>query len=119
MSSVTRPRGPLPPRVYWTRRRRRARRRSVLVLGIGKVLAGGSDAKEPDAEGEDRGRGPDGAAGYDAHPQDTETDKKKNNQKKENKEPKPPPLPEPSGPCADSDVVVTRKIVDGARAGGE
>ena len=44
MSAVTRPRGPLPARVYWTRRILVPSVALLLVLGIGKALGGGRDA---------------------------------------------------------------------------
>jgi hypothetical protein len=48
MSSVTRPRGPLPARVYWTRRAIVLVVAFLLVFTIGKLLGGGSDGSSDD-----------------------------------------------------------------------
>lgn len=48
MSTVTRPRGPLPARVYWTRRAVVLVVAFVLVFGLGKLLGGGSDGSSDD-----------------------------------------------------------------------
>lgn len=45
MSGVARPRGPLPPRVYWTRRAVVLAVSFLLVFGIARVLGDGSDGK--------------------------------------------------------------------------
>lgn len=116
MSSVTRPRGPLPPRVYWTRRVLVLGVAMLLVLGIGKVLGGGSDAKEDDPRAEIVS----GSPTPDTEPRTPadSSESKPKRAKKKHKVPKPPPLPEPTGPCDESDVVVT-PVIDDARAGGD
>lgn len=45
MSAVTRPRGPLPARVYWARRLVVLGACFALVLGLGRLLGGASDAR--------------------------------------------------------------------------
>jgi hypothetical protein len=49
MSSLTQPRGPLPARVYWTRRLILVAVGLLLLVTIARVLGGGSDGKGTDA----------------------------------------------------------------------
>jgi hypothetical protein len=121
MSTVTRPRGPLPPRVYWTRRLLLVVVALALVFGIGRLLGSGGSgsptarqvgatattstaqatvpAPTPDA-GPTRKAGAGGAA---------RTGK--------NATPTPTPLAAPTGDCADSDVVVSPSVKGTAYAG--
>lgn len=123
MSSVTRPRGPLPRRVYWTRRAVVLGVALLLVFGVAQVLGGGSDGKDtPKAQTVA------GSPTITPSPTPTaeKTRKKTNRKGKKRRQkaatpavtPTPPPLAEPSGPCTDSDVVVTASV-EGARAGGD
>lgn len=48
MSAVTRPRGPLPARVYWTRRAVLLGVAFLMVFGVARLLGGGSDGKSED-----------------------------------------------------------------------
>lgn len=120
MSPVVRPRGPLPARVYWTRRLVVLALPLVLVLTLARVLGGGSGDDEegatatqasarttraPQAESlgpqvpptrEKAGRGKKGKAG-------------KNGKKQA---PPKPVLAEPSGPCADSDILVAPAVTE-------
>ena len=117
MSNVARPRGPLPPRVYWIRRSLVFGAALLLVIVIANVLGGGSDGKESDAKAEvvsgtpqpdvtpDTGKKNAGKA--------NQTGKKHDGKKKKKKK----QLAQPSGPCEDSDVVVTPDTTE-ARAGG-
>lgn len=50
MTAVTRPRGPLPPRVYWTRRLLLLGFALLLVFGIAHLVGGGSPASGPSAQ---------------------------------------------------------------------
>ena len=45
MSSLTQPRGPLPARVYWTRRLILLAVAALLLVTLARVLTGGSDGK--------------------------------------------------------------------------
>ena len=118
MPSTVRPRGPLPARVYWTRR--------IVVLGIplllvvvlARVLGGSSDGKDASA-----GRATQAASVQETAPAPTAgptaevaTGKKGRKGKKRDAETVPPEpvLAEPSGPCVDSDIVATPAITSAA-----
>ena len=117
MPSTVRPRGPLPARVYWTRR--------IVVLGIplllvvvlARVLGGSSDGKDASA-----GRATQAASVQETAPAPTAgptaevTGKKGRKGKKRDQETVPPEpvLAEPSGPCVDSDIVATPAITSAA-----
>ncbi len=113
MSALTRPRGPLPPRVYWTRR--------IMVLGTALVLAvalGMSLSRLSDGSGSDgavtpaaSGRSPGATGSADSTGSEDEKDKKGTKDKKRKKHKK-PDLPEPSGPCLASDIDVTPVVKD-------
>ncbi|MBD8870854.1 hypothetical protein [Nocardioides donggukensis] len=97
MSAVTRPRGPLPPRVYWTRRVLVLVVAFGLVFGLGRVLGNGSDAESGSgATAAQVGGQPT------SEPSADDTATKKSKKKKKKRKPA-----QPSGPCASSDVVVT------------
>lgn len=110
MSGVARPRGPLPARVYWTRRLLVGALALLLVVGIARVLGGGSDAADIPAATTVAGS-PTAGPASDAATQDaTKKNKKRNAErdtKKQRKKNKPEPLPEPTGPCLEGEVVVT------------
>lgn len=113
MSAVTRPRGPLPARVYWVRRMLVLGTALALVVGLGMTLSrfsdgsgGGGGAVQPAAAGESSGSAPSDAQSA----ADQKTKKRKKVKKKKDA------LLLPSGPCLDSDVDVT-PIVKNAVAG--
>jgi hypothetical protein len=115
-------RGPLPSGVYWRRRLMVLSIGLVVFLGVGKVLDHGSDGSSDDTakqagattltsptatvsaphstkKGKGKGKGPKGHHGDDA-PSSTPTPT-----------PTPTPtLPDPTGPCADSDVYITSSV---------
>lgn len=114
MPSTVRPRGPLPARVYWTRRLIVLAVPLLLVVVLARVLGGSSDGKDPaggsatqaGAQVDDvaaptagptavaRGEGTTGAGkGRKGQEQPVET------------APPEPVLAEPSGPCEESDIV--------------
>ncbi len=114
MASTVRPRGPLPTRVYWTRR--------IIVLGIplllvvvlARVLGGSSDGKDastPTATQAGASVTEPAAAPTAGPTAAVEKDRKgKKGKKKREQEvvvPPEPVLAEPSGPCTDSDIVAT------------
>ncbi len=115
MSALTRPRGPLPARTYWTRRILVLGTALALVVGLGMTLtrssdgSGGGGAVTPVAAGDSTGgtSSPTAAATKVAA-----QDKKKPKKKKKKK----PSLPQPSGPCLDADVDAT-PVVKEAVAG--
>lgn len=116
MSSVTRPKGPLPPRVYWTRRLLVVAVSLAIVFGLGRVLGGepggsgpvarpaAADATQatksaaPAAQPTDRSTAPSTA---DAQPAPKPKAKAKA---------KKTPLAVPTGACADDDVKITPSV---------
>lgn len=113
MSSLTRPRGPLPPRVYWVRRLLVAGTALVLVVGVGNLLTRGSDGAG----------GPDRAVQVAADPSEfaTSVGPAVPPAVSPAKSPQPgrptkTPLPQPDGPCLAADVEV-QPIVEDAVAG--
>jgi len=121
MPPTVSPRGPLPARVYWTRRLIVLSVPLLLVIVLARVLGGSSDATDASGGAQATQAGAqvgDGAAAPSAGPTvqagpATGTKGRKNKKKKdvpvEPVEPVPvePVLAEPTGPCTDSDVVVT------------
>src|SRR5690606_3032438 len=123
MPGIARPRGPLPARVYWTRR--------LLVLGVALALVFGVKTllgQAPQDPGAPTARQVGGPASVElAEPTSTddvavrageaaEAKGERGNEKrgKQGKGKKakdtPPPLPEPKGVCLDPDVRVTPKV---------
>ncbi|MGD9958478.1 hypothetical protein [Nocardioides sp.] len=113
MSSVTRPRGPLPARVYWTRRLLVLAVAFALVFGLGRLLGGSSDGSS----------GSGGTAAQAAADASTTTTPALTYgptvapSGKKSRKPKPPPLPQPQGPCADDEVVV-QPLLKAPQGGG-
>lgn len=101
-------RGPLPPRVYWTRRVMVLGTALLLVFGIARILVGGSDGSSDDAAKE---------AAYQASAEQSTTTSalpsaeatKKHKKPGKKKTTKAPVLAQPEGPCSDSDIAVTPK----------
>jgi hypothetical protein len=130
MSTVTRPRGPLPPRVYWTRRV------LVLVVALGLVFAvaqllsrGGGGADRPSAQPVGATASTTGSAPLstaDATPragasrQPVATASAKRTRKAVTRAPSPTPTPlaTPSGPCVSSDVVTAPSLRAGRAYAG-
>ena len=99
------PRGPLPARVYWTRRLVLLGIALVLVAGFARILGGSSDGSDPSGDTAT-------TAGATTSPSEaipTEPAKKKRRKKQT---PTEPPLAEPTGPCVSSDIVVTPVITE-------
>ncbi|MCW2735812.1 hypothetical protein [Nocardioides sp.] len=117
MPSTVRPRGPLPARVYWTRRLVVLGVPLLLVVVLARVLGGSSDgqdeaagtATQAGATVEETSSAP--TAGPTAGAR-TGKGKKGKKGKKGNQETTPPEpvLAEPTGPCTDSDIVATPAI---------
>ena len=112
MPSTVRPRGPLPARVYWTRRLVVLAVPLLLVVVLARVLGGSSDGKDATS-----GTATQAAATVEtsqapsAGPTSGATTGKKG-KKKRNKDTAPPEpvLAEPTGPCTDSDIVATPTV---------
>ena len=108
MSAVTRPRGPLPARVYWTRRLIVLGMAFLLVFVIGRVLGGGSDGASDGSPDGDTARQVAGEpsttpASNGAAPSSTATSKPTTVRKAK---PTTPPLAQPDGPCDPENVTV-------------
>jgi hypothetical protein len=130
--SVTRPRGPLPARVYWFRRLLVLALTFGLVLGISR-LAGGDESQTPDpaaqpasgvatadataSPGATSGAVPRGSEG----PRSAKTGKngagKKGPGKDRAGKRSPRPLPMPTGPCRDDDVEIVPTVRGNAYEG--
>lgn len=105
MSSMIRPRGPLPGRVYWVRRLLVVGTALALVFAIGSLLTRGSDAtsRRPDPKAD--------LAGTTTTPVTSSPSKaRKTHRPSKKATPKKPPLPQPSGSCAPTDVSVVPVI---------
>ncbi len=121
MSSVTRPRGPLPARIYWTRRLLALGLALGLVFGVGQLLdRGGQQPGTPSARpaaGVASEPAPSGGTpSPSALPTEGAGDPRAKEGKKERKEDDRKaertrtPLAVPTGPCADSDVRVVPSV---------
>jgi hypothetical protein len=117
MASTVRPRGPLPARVYWTRRITVLGIPLLLVVVLARVLSGSSDGKDattPTATQAGASVTEPAAAPTVGPTAVVGKDRKGKKGKKGKKEREPevvvppePVLAEPSGPCTDSDIVAT------------
>ena len=124
MASTVRPRGPLPARVYWIRRAVVLAVPILLVVVLARVLGGSSDAKEAaSGTATQAGAKVEASTVPSAGPtagEKVRTGKGKKGKKGKGKKgatevpvettPPAPVLPEPTGPCADSDIVATPVI---------
>ena len=125
MKSMARPRGPLPPRVYWVRRTLVLAVALGLVFGIAQLLGGTGDPAGDSARVVGSGTtpsssGPAGASTADANPRvDRERSGADGATGAKSRKPKETetPLAQPTGPCRSSDVVVKPKVRETARAG--
>lgn len=119
MTAVTRPRGPLPARVYWTRRLLLLVVAFALVFGIARLLgsggSGGPEARNASAAASSRTP----AAIDTLTPQATPDASAGSGRAANTKTPSPMPTPlaSPTGACSDSDVVATPSVKKEAYAG--
>lgn len=115
MSAVTRPRGPLPARVYWTRRAILVGLALLLVVGLGRMIGGGSDgADEPGLTARPAAGTPTADAGGPVRTAGPEAGERRKPARKKARPPKPAPA-EPDGPCAPEELTVT-PVIDEAFA---
>ena len=119
MTAVTRPRGPLPARVYWTRRLLLVAVAFALVFGIARLL-GSSGSGTPEARPVGAAASSSTPATGSLTPQTTPDVSALSTGRAANKKipsPTPTPLASPTGACADSDVVATPSVKGTAYAG--
>ncbi|HET6561727.1 MAG TPA: hypothetical protein VFG72_07615 [Marmoricola sp.] len=115
MAAVTRPRGPLPRRVYWFRRLLVLVVAFGLVFGVARLLGASGDdpsgkvaqvaAPQPSDSGAASPTPSLGLESKKAAAKAARAEAKEERRKKRKKS-----LPKPDGPCLDSDVVVTPMI---------
>lgn len=110
MAATVRPRGPLPSRVYWTRRLVVLGVPLLLVVVLARVLGGSADGRDPDRARQAGARTTPttAAAGPEAGPTAPTGPARGKGRKKQ--QPPEPVLAEPTGPCEDADIVVTPVI---------
>jgi hypothetical protein len=109
MPTTVRPRGPLPARVYWTRRIVVLAVPVLLVVVLARVLGGSADGKDQStARATQAGATTPATAAPTAGPTAPVAPggKKGRNRTVETAPPE-PVLAEPSGPCTESDIVAT------------
>lgn len=125
MATTVRPRGPLPARVYWTRRLVVFGIPLLLVVVLARVLGGSSDATD-DSNGTATQAGatvettPAPTAGPTSEVAPAKGKKGKKGKKRDQVQETAPPEPvlaEPSGPCEPSDIVATPAIASAAGGG--
>lgn len=117
MSAVTSPRGPLPTRVYWTRRVLVAAVALAVVFGLARLIGGGGGDNGPTAQvvGADTSTTATpsapatsaGTAPTKAAPAPTVSGDATTTTRAKTKTKAATPLPTPSGPCENSDIVAT------------
>jgi hypothetical protein len=120
MTTVTRPRGPLPPRVYWTRRLLVVAVAFALVFGIARFLgSGGSGGPAARPVGATPSSTTPALTTPAATPTATPTGRTRQAPGTKTREasPAPTPLASPTGACTDGDVVVTPSVKGTAYAG--
>jgi hypothetical protein len=114
--SVTRPRGPLPARVYWVRRLLVLGLVLGLVFGISRLFGGGSSGEptaRPASAVQSGSATPSAVSTADARP-GTSPSTGPTPQRTKTKS----PLAMPTGPCRDNDVRVVPDLQETAYAGG-
>lgn len=132
MSAVSRPRGPLPARVYWFRRTLVLVLALALVYGLAHLLGGRSDS--PQARPVQAAVGSTTSAAPEVGPAQPAPSNKPGKTAQTRKtgkagkagaksgaratpKPTPTPLAQPTGPCASDDVQASPKVVGTAYAG--
>ncbi|MCY4724798.1 hypothetical protein NYO98_00790 [Nocardioides sp. STR2] len=114
MPTTVRPRGPLPARVYWTRRLVVLAVPVLLVVVLARVLGGSADGKDPGtARATQAGAttaatvAPTAGPTAEVAPGTGRKGKKGKKDRTVETAPPEPVLAEPTGPCTESDIVAT------------
>jgi hypothetical protein len=115
MPTTVRPRGPLPARVYWTRRIIVLAVPILLVVVIARVLGGSADGKDESTATATRAgattaattAAPTAGPTVEVAPGTGKKGKKGRKNRTEDVVPPEPVLAEPTGPCTESDIVAT------------
>lgn len=112
MPSTVRPRGPLPARVYWTRRLAVLSLAVLLVAGLARLLGGSADGSDPAEQAAQVGAAATPPTTSPAAPTVGPTTRSPRPRKpgKRRARPPEPVLAEPTGPCENDDIVVTPAI---------
>ncbi|MDQ3616160.1 MAG: hypothetical protein M3393_05970 [Actinomycetota bacterium] len=126
MSSVTKPKGPLPVRVYWTRRLLALGLVLALVFGISRLFGGSlTDAGTPSARPAAAGiaaqppvPGPSLSASPTQRP-DSDDRPRENKKRERHAKSEKTPLAMPTGPCDGSDVKVVPSVDAKTYAGND
>ena len=118
MAATVRPRGPLPARVYWTRRLLVIGVPLLLVVVLTRLLGGSTDGTDPDRADQATQAGarttPAPATGPVVGPTAPPAQGQGKKGKKDEQPPPEPVLAEPTGPCEDADVVATPVLTQAA-----
>ena len=117
MSAVTRPRGPLPARVYWTRRLLVVGVACLLVVGLARLLGGGSDGASTDSARLSADHSSTTPTSDAVLPTTTAPVTSRPARTKKAK-PTRPPLAQPSGPCT-TDRLTVEPLVDRVTGGSQ
>ncbi len=115
MPTTVRPRGPLPARVYWTRRLIVLVVPVLLVVVLARVLGGSADGRD-EAKATQAGASTTTTAAPTAGPTAEAPGAGKKGKKNRTVETTPPEpvLAEPTGPCTESDIVATPALTTAA-----
>ena len=114
MPPTVTPRGPLPARVYWVRRLLVIGVPLLLVVVLARVLGGSADGQDSATGAATQAGARVAETGAPSAGPTAEAGKKgagRKGKKKKQDVPVEPVLAEPTGPCTDSDIVVTPTIV--------
>lgn len=121
MPTTVRPRGPLPARVYWTRRLVVLAVPLLLVVVLARVLGGSADGKDASTAKATQAGATTGQAAsaptagptIEVAPGGKKGGKGRKNRVEETVPPE-PVLAEPTGPCTESDIVATPALTSAA-----
>jgi hypothetical protein len=127
VSTLTRPRGPLPARVYWIRRLLVLGLALALTAGIGRFLTTSSDGSSATATARQAAATPSATGSPSTGPTEaTSREPGKRGKKNKNRKqaevtpvaPTTPVLAAPTGPCASSDIIAAPVVTEAVAGGG-
>lgn len=118
MSAVTRPRGPLPARVYWIRRAVVLGVAFLLVFTVARVLGGGDGNSGDNDKAAPAAGTPTTSDPVTEGPEPQVTTGKDKGKKQKDKKSRKPQLAQPDGPCDPADVTI-RSMVERVASSSE